>query len=371
MPNITYLFTQNRKDNYENNSIQAKEFYYGLPFIDKDKNKIEIIEFENSENGKSKFLDFLDRFLRKYLSLPFYMANITNSKNIEILRKTNHLIMVAESTGLSAFLMLLMLKKKHDIKTHLFVMGLYSKNIRFPIFKKLHFIIIKGFVKHIDNLFFLGENEYEKAKIVHNNSTKLTYFPFCIDTTFWSSKNNNLKKNNQPIIFVGNDGNRNIELLLDIAKKLTNFNFIFVSQIKELQTINLDNVQLISGSWGDEKISDLKLKELYLKSRICILPLKNSTQPSGQSVGLQCMSLGIPVFISDTDGFWDKTMFKNKKEILFIDNNLDDWIRNIELYYFDELFLNTISSNAKRVVNEKFNLNEFNEKLNKIINFQS
>jgi glycosyltransferase involved in cell wall biosynthesis len=370
MANITYLFTQNRKSNYDKENIQAKEFYYGLPFIDKEKNNIEIIEFKNSETDNSKFLDFLDRFLRKYISLPFYMANVTNSKNITILKKTDHLIMVAESTGMSAFLMLFMLKKKHNIKTHLFVMGLYSKNIRYPIFKKLHFIIIKGFVNYIDNLFFLGENEFEKAKTVHKNSKKLNYFPFCIDTIFWKSTNYNLKKNNQ-IIFVGNDGNRNIELLLSIAKKLNDYNFIFVSQIEELQTINLDNVQLISGSWGDENITDLDLKELYLKSKICILPLKNSTQPSGQSVGLQCMSLGIPVFITKTDGFWDNMMFKNNREIVFIDNNLDDWILNIEKYYADEVFLETISLNAKKVVHEKFNLNIFNEKLNRFIDYQS
>ena len=30
MKKITYIFSGNRKKNYESNSIQAKEFYYGL-----------------------------------------------------------------------------------------------------------------------------------------------------------------------------------------------------------------------------------------------------------------------------------------------------------------------------------------------------
>lgn len=367
MANITYLFTQNRKINYETNNIMAKEFYYGLPFIDKKRNNIEVIEFENSEVKSSPILNFFDKVLRKYLSLPFYMAEITNRKNFEILKRTDHLIMVNESTGLSAFPMLFLIRKKHNIKTHLFVMGLYSKNIRYPVLKNLHFMIIKVFVSCIDNLFFLGNGEYEKAEHIHKNSGKLNHFPFYIDTEFWKSENINLKKNNQ-IIFVGNDGNRNIELLLNIAKKLVNFNFVFVSQIEELQTVQLPNVKIVSGAWGDKKITDQKLKELYSQSRICIIPLKNSTQPSGQSVGLQCMSLGVPVFISKTDGFWDKKMFKNNKDLLFIDNNVDDWTQSIQKYYFDENFLESISLSAKKLVIKNFNLNIFNDKLNKIIN---
>ena len=39
-----------------------------------------------------------------------------------------------------------------------------------------------------------------------------------------------------------------------------------------------------------------------------IIPLKNSIQPSGQSVALQSMACGTPVVITETFGFWDKKL---------------------------------------------------------------
>ena len=38
------------------------------------------------------------------------------------------------------------------------------------------------------------------------------------------------------------------------------------------------------------------------ESKITIIPLKNTLQPSGQSVALQSMANGTPVLISKTDG---------------------------------------------------------------------
>ena len=36
---------------------------------------------------------------------------------------------------------------------------------------------------------------------------------------------------------------------------------------------------------------------------------KRKFQPSGQSVALQSMSLGIPVMITETKGFWQKEVY--------------------------------------------------------------
>lgn len=362
MANVTYVFTQNRKTNYETNSIQAREFYYGLPFIDKKKHKINIIEFQTPSKSYSKIINLFDEILRRFLSLPFYTSKLVNKNNFDIFKNTDHLIMVAESTGLSSFLFLVMLKKRYKINTHLFVMGLYSKKLRFPFFKKIHFAIIKLFINYLDNVFFLGQSEFNKAKKIHSNSKKFQYFPFCIDTEFWSSSDIDLKTNNQ-IIFVGNDGNRNVELLKAIAAKMKNFNFLFVSQINTIKTIDLPNVQVISGAWGDKKISDLNLKDLYSKSRLCILPLKNSTQPSGQSVALQCMSLGVPVLISKTDGFWDIQKFNENIEIFFAENSLDEWTEKIQDLYEDLPLLKKVALNAQTLVRKDFNLQEFNNKI--------
>ena len=69
-------------------------------------------------------------------------------------------------------------------------------------------------------------------------------------------------KDNEDILFVGNDGNRDANLLIDIAKAMPEYQFIFVSKIPKLQNIELPNVKLISGSWGDKALTDSELREI-------------------------------------------------------------------------------------------------------------
>jgi glycosyltransferase involved in cell wall biosynthesis len=366
--NITYIFTNNRKINFFNNNIQAKEFYYGLPAFDRKLNKIKVIEFSNKINLITKFVNLIDEFLRRFVSLPFYTSKLLNIENIKILKNTDHLIIVPESSALSSLLMLLFLKKKYSIKVSIFVMGLYSKKIRYPIFKNLHYSLIKILLIYSDHIFFLGKGELQKAKSIHEKFIdKFHYFPFSIDTEFWKLNNYELPKKNQ-IIFVGNDGNRNFDLLIDIASKLNDFKFIFVSKSSIVKEINLNNVKIIYGEWGSNEVSDLDLKSIYQKARLCILPLKESSQPSGQSVALQSMSLGIPVLISDTQGFWDKENFIHEHNILFCNNSIDDWIESIERYFSDLSLLSKVSKNGRELVTNKFNLQIFNEKLQEFLN---
>ena len=129
-------------------------------------------------------------------------------------------------------------------------------------------------------------------------------------------------KDKEKIIFVGNDGNRDVDLLVQIAKELCSFEFIFVSNLETVKKINLDNVTVLGDGWAKGGLKDVELKKLYLDSKITILPLKESFQPSGQSVALQSMSLGIPVLISKTEGFWDKELFKDNKDIFLLRTTL-------------------------------------------------
>ena len=54
----------------------------------------------------------------------------------------------------------------------------------------------------------------------------------------------------------------------------------------------------------------------YEQSNLSIIPLKNSLQPSGQSVALQSMSMEVPVLMTKTDGFWDHSVFDNNKNYI-------------------------------------------------------
>ena len=109
----------------------------------------------------------------------------------------------------------------------MFVMGLYSKKLKYKKFKFLQNFVINFLVNSLDNLFFLGKGELERAKKIKNNHEKFHFVSFSIDQDFWTS-NTSSDLRNRKIIFVGNDGNRDTKLLLEIAKFFNNFN-LFLS----------------------------------------------------------------------------------------------------------------------------------------------
>jgi len=365
MYEITYVFKKNRKENLLQNKAFAKELYYNLPNFQK-LNNVAIIEFE--EPKKNKFiLKNIEHKLSKLLSLPFYFSKILNFQNLKILINSKNIIMVNESVACSLLPFLLLLKFFKNVNIIFFVMGLYSKKLRYPVFKPFHNLVIKMLYFSVNHLMFLGLGELEKAKELHNSQKKIVYFPFCIDTEFWNlDKSKKIKK--EYVIFVGNDSNRDTNLLLDIAANLNEIQFLVVSNLKALKDSNSKNLKVIPGEWGGEYLTDQELKKLYSGSRICIIPLIESSQPSGQSVSLQAMSMEVPVIISKTSGFWEKVDFVDEKNIYFInDNDVDHWVKKINEIYYDKKKLDNVAKSAKELINSKYNLNIFDKKLKKYI----
>ena len=162
----------------------------------------------------------------------------------------------------------------------------------------------------IDKLIFLSEGEMNFARNKFKNfSHKFYLLPFAVDRDIW--KYSEVPK--QGVLFVGNDGFRNFEMVHDIINSLPNVQFTVVSEFINEENLIHNNFKVYKGSWGHPAISDTELSELYARSLVTILPLKNSLQPSGQSVALQSLSCGTPVIISLTDGFWDLKNFQDKK----------------------------------------------------------
>ena len=159
MKNITYIFSQNRYQNFINSKIEAREFYYGVDFLGKN-NHIEIIEFENSNNA---LLKLIDKVISKLLSLPFYSSKLTNIKNLKTIINTDHLFLVNEGVGMSSIFLLIFSKLfNRNLQVSLFVMGLYSK-LNFTYLKFFHNLLIKFLIFYIDNVLFLGKAEMNQA----------------------------------------------------------------------------------------------------------------------------------------------------------------------------------------------------------------
>lgn len=370
---IIYFYVSGRKNRIESDTTGSKEFFYGYKYLNKT-NKVEIIEF-NDNLPKSKLtisiLDFFDKVLRKLTSLPIFTREIVSFYNLKKIQESDYLVLTNDRIGCSLLPIMIYLKffKKKRIKSTIFILGVFSnknKNLFISFFQKLY---ISLFLSCYENFVFLGEGEFNYAsKSFVKYKHKFYLLPFSVDEEFWKLSEEKNFNNSEYILFVGNDGNREFEKVVEIAKLIPEFKFLFVTNQIDEKDIKSDNIKLIKGHWNHEYITDEDLKEIYSKALISILPLRNSLQPSGQSVALQSMSMNIPVLITDTDGFWDKDSFKDGENIIFMENNsVENWVLKIKELLEDKKSLNEISLNGKNTINTKFKLIEFNKKLEKII----
>ena len=209
--------------------------------------------------------------------------------------------------------------------------------------------------------------------IFYKQKNKIKFLPFGVDKEFWSS--NNLDKNKSaPILFIGNDSNRDFDFIVKLAKETPEENFLIISDYFEenyFDQFNLKNVEFYKGSWNKKILTDELLKSMYENAKLTIVPLKNSIQPSGQSVSLQSMSMNTPVIITKTEGFWDSKYFVHKKNIYFVEKNtILNWQNAISELINDENMYNSISANARKIIEEEFNVQNFSKKLYELTNIE-
>lgn len=365
---ILYVFNEGRSQKLNMTSDFSNEFFYYFQHFKKDGYKTDYIEIQTKFLTKEKkFLRIVEKFIRKAFNLPFYGSKLLSEENTNKLRQSKHIVLTNETAIYSTLFYFLKNKKLINAKTTIFLMGITdsSTNYFYKIFKKkLNQLIFK---LH-DNILFLSSNEKNYAsKNYLNFKSKIQYFPFLVDQEFWSFKSKKLIKE-EYILFIGNDKNRDYSFLKALANLLKDYKFIFISNNIELKNFSSPNVSIIKGDWRKGYLTDKQLLKYYLKAKISIIPLKNSKQPSGQSVAMQSMSAGTPVIITETDGFWDPVNFKNNEHIFKIKtNDLKEWSQKIEDLFQDDLKLEKVTLDAKNVLRKNYDQQNYYEILKNLI----
>jgi len=362
---VTYVFGYGRKKILSSKNIYAQDFFYGFNFFKKDLEGVNMIEFEDKSN--KILLTFLSKVLRKLTKLSFFFENICTFKNLKTLLNSKNIIITNDRIGLSLLPFLIILKLFNINKTSVIVMGLLAKETNNIISHILQRIFLNLFFACVNNFIFLSKGEFLQAKVSYRKFSDNFYFiPFCIDSKFWTKSKR--KSTGKEILFIGNDGRREYKLAIDIAKELSDYKFTFITSNIKHSELKSKNITLINGQWNNQILSDEEMREIYSNANLSIIPIRNSYQPSGQSVALQSMSMEVPVLITETVGFWDKDIFLNNKSIVFVkENNLIKWVEEIKRIFENDRLRTELSENAKDIILKKYDSLFFYRELKKII----
>ena len=362
---ITYLFLNGRIERVKNYDY-SDDFFYGYRHLLSKNHEVEIIEMKLLTNSIfRKLLTFIDRLLRKISLGSFFLSQMIDRQNFEKIKGTDVLIATNDRLGYSTlpYLIYLRLKRK---KVIMFVMGMLKIQYKNFVIKIFTNIFIKLLVKSCSNLIFLSESELKEAKRkLPHQKDKMQYVPFCIDTKFWSRKNS--YQVNNKILFIGNDGKRDYKLVKKIANNLEDVQSTLISRRIPEEGFK-KNVNLVRTSWKSDHFTDSELKRFYQEVSLVFIPLVDSLQPSGQSVALQAMAMGVPVMISDTPGFWDRENLINNKNILLVNcKTVEEWTEEIKKILGKEDLLKNISKNGRLTVENHYDQNLLFKKLDELI----
>lgn len=365
---VVFLFYPGRIMRINRKADSSKEFFYSYHAISKLLNT-EVMEIDNCDNFIQKVLKIYDKVIFKLIKLQSNSEKYCKLSYLILFFSNRKLIFTNFALAISAFPLLILTRTFKKKNTFVINSGLFAFKEVGSIRSGIRNLYLKLFFIYVEKIIFTSKSEFNFANdIFPNSKNRFELIEFCPDYDFWAKNNNKIFETKSGILFIGNDSSRDFLILKQIAEKLPEIKFTFITKEKSLQNINLKNVNVISGKWHSEDLSDLQIKEHYLNSKLTILPIKDTLVSSGQSVTMQSMSCGTPVMISNTKGFWNQETFIHCKNILFVkDNTVEDWVNSINEFYYKDKILENISSNAKRLLSENYNLEKFDKSFLKLI----
>lgn len=200
-----------------------------------------------------------------------------------------------------------------------------------------------------------GAGEYEPMRQTFDTpAERLVVNQFGVDCNFWSPGGHE----SDFILSVGNDSRRDYGLLVRAAATLGCKTRI-VTRLEVPGPIPT-NVEILNSSWHKEALTDLELRELYRQCLCVVVPLRESFQPSGQSVALQAMACGKPVVMTHTRGLWSPERIRDDENLLLVPPG--DEVRltaAISSVLRDPGLRQRLGQSARRTVCEHFTIRHF------------
>lgn len=110
------------------------------------------------------------------------------------------------------------------------------------------------------------------------------------------------------------------------------------------------------------------MRDYYRKAEFIIIPLKDTLQPSGQSVALQAMSCHKAIILTQTIGLWE-TEYMRHMDVCYLvkPNNHEDLVNAVLFFMDNPREAERIGSQARNLIEGRYNTKNFADQLEKVI----
>jgi glycosyl transferase family 1/glycosyl transferase family 4 len=221
--------------------------------------------------------------------------------------------------------------------------------------------VLRWALGQMDAVIVIGEGE--RGYVLDEGLTtpeRVHLVHFGVDTGFWTPKSGEVEG---PILAVGNDDGRDYALLLRSIgpHPLRLHTRLPVGNVPS-------NVTLSGGTWQDAALSDEALRDLYRACRFVVVPLRDSTQPQGQSVTLQAMACSKAVVLSHTRGTWGSGLIRHGENCHLVEAGDAAGLREaIETLSADAAYRERLGAAARLTVQEHFTSGRMAEEIATVV----
>jgi glycosyltransferase involved in cell wall biosynthesis len=372
-PRVLFVHAGGRRERLaqlEQGVPMAQEFFYGLPQLRKQGLEVDLLETTelapDAETWRYRWADRKDRRRSRELGMAHCERLFVEERSR--LRTYDLLVAGTEYVALGLADHLRDWRGHGCVPMLFFVMGMLSKPLwRFPDGSRQRRRALNRYrdlLRVSRGALFLGEGEYRAAlRLFPDLHPRLHFVPFGVDTDFWTPGQEASNAGERYVLFVGNDANRDIDMLLQIARAMPDQRFVALSSLLRDKVVP-PNLQVIASHWKKAVLTDAEVRAYYRNAAAVLLPIKETLQPSGQSVALQAMACGCPVVISDFGGFWESGVFSDEDDIFFAQpNKLEAFVRSLSCLTRKPDLARRVGLNGRARVLERYRLDLFADRL--------
>lgn len=350
---IAYLFKGGREARLSGSS--PTEFFYGLIQLQQAGYNVEVItdrEFD-LDIPPGRFWRALNQLAYLTIGIPLWaLALLARRTARERLDTYDHLVVTTNTFGLC----LGVLHRLKLIRPNIFfiAMGLIERDTPHRVVGAYRWILRKGVVVRT-----LSETD------AHVLSEKLgflvSHIPFGVDSSFWVPSEAAVRAGEEDyVISIGNDSHRDYRTLVNAWKP--DYPLLRIVTGQDI-VATATNIEILAGNWHKQILSDLQIRTLMQGARFVILPIKNTVQPSGQSVCLQAMACGKAVIITDFPGLWNRELLRNRETCIIAGSpgDLSSLQHAVECLLTDTPLATVIGTNARKIVESDLNVDRMAE----------